>query len=136
MVGFRSEAFIEIPLPPEVSFEQAFSRLDPKTNSFYLLELDEESYMQCGGSQSACAVEIRKADAEGVYRCYAIGRDPSAKNPARVVMSSGGVWVQQGEVLIVGDAVRLFDCFFAREPLPAYFTLRDREVNPVSPPPE
>jgi hypothetical protein len=112
MVTFRSEAFSEIPLPPEVSFDEALLRFDPSTNSFYLLEVDKKSYMHCGGSQSACAVEVRKADAAGVYRSYAVGRDSSRKAPARVVMSNGGVWVQEGEVLTAIDAALLLDCFF------------------------
>jgi hypothetical protein len=44
MVSFRSEAFSSIPLPPKVSFEQALSRLDADSNSFYPLELDEATY--------------------------------------------------------------------------------------------
>ncbi len=134
MVGFRSEAFSDIPLPPDVSFEEAFSRLDPQTNSFYLLELDQQSYMQCGGSRSACAVEVRKADTDGTYRSYAIGRDLAAKAPVNVGMSSGGVWIQQGEVLTVEDAVLLFDCFFDGRPLPDTYTTRDRQIDPVYPP--
>ena len=133
-VSFRSEAFAEIPLPPEVSFEQAFARLDPGTNSFYLLELDQESYMQCGGSQSACALEVRKADADGVYRSYVIGRNPSESTPFQVKMSNGGVWVQRGEVLTVDDAALLFEGFFTGQPLPAKYTLRDRLLDPVQQP--
>ena len=136
MVTFRSEAFIEIPLPPEVGFDEALSRLDPDTNSFYLLELDQESYMQCGGSQSACAVEVRKTDAAGVYRSYAVGRDSSKKAPTRIVMSNGGVWVQEGEVLTAIDAAVLLDCFFKGVPLPPIYSLRDREGDPVQRPSE
>ena len=135
-VSFRSEAFAEIPLPPEVSFEQAFARLDPATNSFYLLELDQETYMQCGGSQSACAVEVRKADADGVYRSYVIGKEPSEKTPFQVKMSNGGVWVQRGEVLTVDDAALLFESFFAGQPLPLTYMLRDRLLDPVQQPAE
>ncbi len=134
MVTFRSEAFSEIPLPPEVSFDEALSRFDPSTNSFYLLELDQESYMQCGGSHSACTVEIRKADADGIYRSYVVGRNPLVTTPVRVVMSSGGVWVLQSEVLKVADAILLFECFFSAVPLPAIYALRDRQMAPVQPP--
>jgi hypothetical protein len=119
-----------------VSFDEALLRFDPSTNSFYLLELDKESYMQCGGSQSACAVEVRKADAAGVYRSYAVGRDSSRKAPARVVMSNGGVWVQEGEVLTAIDAALLLDCFFKGGPLPPIYSLRDREGDPVQQPTE
>lgn len=134
MVRFKSEAFRSIPLPPEVSFEEAFSRLDPHSNSFYVLELDDECYMQCGGSPSACTVEIRRADADGIHRSYVVGRDPSADTPRHVDMSQGGAWVRESEVLTVADAVRLFECFFRRQPLPSTYTLRDGELDPVQPP--
>ena len=109
--SFSSEAYAQIPLPPQVSFEEAFSRLDPDTNSFYRLELDQESYMQCGGSQSPCAVEARRADADGVCRSYAIGKEPTESTPFQVRMSMGGVWVRRSEVLTVDDAALLFNCF-------------------------
>lgn len=134
MVRFRSEAFTSIPLPPEVSFEEAFSRLDPDSNSFYLLELDDGSYMQCGGSPSACIVELRRADTDGIHRSYVVGRDPLSDTPVHVDMSQGGAWVREGEVLTVADAVRLFECFFQCQPLPSTYTLRDRELDPVQPP--
>ena len=133
-VRFKSEAFSSIPLPPEVSFEEAFSRLDPDSNSFYSLELDDGCYMQCGGSPSACTVELRRADADGIHRSYVVGRDPSADTPVHVDMSQGGAWVREGEVLTVADAVRLFECFFEPQTLPSNYTLRDRELDPVQQP--
>ena len=134
MVRFSSEAFRSIPLPPEVSFEQAFSRMDADSNSFYLLGHDDESYMQCGGSLSACTVELRRANAEGIFRSYVVGRDRSADLPVHITMSQGGVWVHGDEVLTVEDAVRLFECFFKGQALPSTYALRDRELDPLSPP--
>ena len=134
MITFRSEAFSSVPLPPELSFEQAFNKLDPKSNSIYILEFDQESYVQCGGGQSACSVEVRQADANGIHRRYAIGRDQLAKDPVRVVMSIGGVWVQKGEVLTVADAAQIFQCLYVGLQLPDAYTLRDLQVDPVLPP--
>lgn len=136
MVSFRSEAFSSIPLPPEVSFELAFSRLDADSNSFYLLELDDETYMQCGGGPSACSVEIRRASDDGVHRSYVVGRSSAAmaNTAVHVGMSKGGVWVRESESLTVDDAVRLFNCFFKGQPLPATYELRDRALDPVKSP--
>jgi hypothetical protein len=135
MATFRSEAYRSIPLPPELSFEQAFSKLDEKSNSFYLLDLDEDSYIQCGGSASACAVELRQADRDGVYRRYVVVRDPQATIPVHIAMSQGGVWVRQGEVLTVADAVSLFSCFLEGRPLSEVYSLRDSQREPVQGPP-
>jgi hypothetical protein len=136
MISFRSEAFSSIPLPPEVSFEQALSRLDADSNSFYLLELDEETYMQCGGGPSACSVEIRWASDDGVHRSYVVGRNLATmvNTPVHVGMSKGGVWVRESESLTVDDAVRLFHCFFKGQRLPAIYELRDRALDPVKSP--
>lgn len=136
MITFRSQAYSSIPLPPEVTFAEAFSRLESPSNAYYLLSLDAESYMQCGGSQSACAIEVRIADANGDYRCYAVGLDSNVTTPVRIFISEGGVWVQQNEVLTIDDAAKLFDCFLARQALPAGYVLRDRALNKVSAPPE
>lgn len=134
MAIFRSEAYSAIPLPPEVSFEEAFFRLDKDSNSFYLLELDDGSYMQCGGSPAGCAVEVRRADADGILRSYVIGRSPAVDTPCHIDMSEGGVWVRESEILVVAEAQRLFGCFLEGQPLPSHYLLRDRELHHVKQP--
>ena len=83
MISSRSEAYAEIPLPPDVSVEDALARLDPLENSFYILSLDGESYMQCGGGPTAFTVEVRFADAGGKHRRIVIGHNGGLMTPAR-----------------------------------------------------
>jgi hypothetical protein len=136
MISFTSEAYSEIPLPPEVSFEEALERLDPVENSFYILSLDRDSFIQCGGGPSACTVEIRMAKAGGKHRKYVIGRPDGSMVPVQIRMGRGGPWVGQREVLTSSDAVRLFKCFLAGEDLPPEYALRDPTVERVEAPPD
>lgn len=90
MVSFRSEAFSSIPLPPEVSFEQAFSRLDADSNSFYLHELADA--VNVGMSKGGVWVRKRKSltvvDAVRLFHCLFKGQRPPAavgrRGPARL----------------------------------------------------
>jgi hypothetical protein len=125
---FRSEHWPDIKLPPAYTFPQAFNYLNPESNSFYILEHENGSYMQCGGSKEACCVEWRTYQPNGSYQHFVIGRTAGSDKPAAVKMSAGVVNVLEREVLRHWEAIELFKRFFAGEPLPTEYTLRETRL--------
>jgi hypothetical protein len=122
------EAKGEVPLPLDLAFGEVLNKLDPKKNSFYILEHDNGNYVQCGGSKMACTVEFRIYDGPKKYKHFVVGHADGSKGTASVKMSGGGVSVQKGEVLTVVDAAELFDLFFAGKKLPKKYALREKDV--------
>src|SRR5262249_2766257 len=90
------EARGEGPLPLDLAFGEVLDKLDPKKNSFYLLEHDKGNYMQCGGSKAACTVEFRIYDGPKKYKHYVVGHADGSKQAASAKMSEGVVNVQKG----------------------------------------
>ena len=123
---FSCEWKPSIPLPPEYTFPQAFNYLNPETNSFYILEAPNGDYIQCGGSKKACTVEVRYFE-NNEHTHYVIGHCNGPTGDATVQMRDGAVSVKENEVLQHWEAIDLFKCFFAGEPFPKHFALR--EVN-------
>lgn len=128
MHRFYCESKAEIPLPPKYTFAQAFNYLNPETNSFYVLERNEQEYIQCGGSKSACTVEVRLATEGGTSHVrFTIGHRTGAEELVHIPMSDGGVFVLAREVLTHREAIRLFAAFFAGEPFSMEYSLRARD---------
>jgi hypothetical protein len=126
MFSFRSEGFDSIPLPPDVSFEEAFAQFDAVSNAYYVLSRSDEEYTQCGGSSSTeCTVEVRLEGPAGTFIQSVIGKDAGARDlDAR--LSGKNSQVERGEVLALEDAIELFSRFHAGDDFPAGYTLRDR----------
>jgi hypothetical protein len=122
------EARGEIPLPLDCAFGELLNKLDPKKNSFYILEHDNGNYLQCGGSKTACTVEFRVYDGPKKYTHYVVGRQEGSTQPASIKMSRGVVDVNKGEVLNVMEAAELFDLFFAGMEFPKKYALREKDV--------
>lgn len=122
------EARGEIPLPLDLAFEEVLNNLDPKDNSFFILEHDSGNYMQCGGSKAMCTVEFRAYESPTKYRHYVVGRAAGSTATAFVSMSGGGVSVQQGEVLNTAEAAELFAHFFVGKRVPTNYVLREKDV--------
>ena len=121
---FRSEHWPDIQLPPAYTFPQAFNYLNAESNSFYILEHADGSYMQCGGSKEACCVEWRVYQPDGSYQHFVVGHTAGSDTPAAIKMSAGVVNVLEREVLRHWEAIELFKRFFAGEPLPTKYSLR------------
>jgi hypothetical protein len=122
------EARGDIPLPLDLAFGEVLNKLDPKKNSFFILEHDSGNYMQCGGSKAACTVEFRTYDGPKKYKQYVVGHADGSKATASVKMSGGGVSVQRGEVLNADEAAELFGLFLAGKKLPKNYALREKDV--------
>jgi hypothetical protein len=122
------EARGDIPLPLDLAFGEVLSKLDPKKNSFFVLEHDNGNYMQCGGSKSACTVEFRVYDGPKNYRHYVVGHAGGSTATAFIKMSGGGVSVQKGEVLPAIEAAELFEHFLAGNAFPKRYALREKDV--------
>lgn len=122
------EARGEIPLPLDLKFEEVLNKLDPRKNSFYILEHDNGNYMQCGGSKAECTVEFRVFDAPENYKHYVVGRADGSKQSASIKMSGGVVNVQKGEVLSAVEAAELFDLFVVGMNFPKKYALRERDA--------
>ncbi len=122
------EARGEIPLPLELAFGEVLGKLEPKKNSFFILEQDNGNYMQCGGSTAACTVEFRAYNGPKKYDHYVVGHADGSTQEASVKMSAGVVNVQKGEVLNAVEAGELFDHFFAGKKFPKRYALHDKEV--------
>jgi hypothetical protein len=121
---FRCERTGEIPLSPGYSFAQAFNDLDPKTNSFYILE-NGDNYIQCGGSKEKCTVEFREYLSDGSFKHY-VFYDPAGSNePAHIPMSKGGVRRQKKHCLNFLTAIKLFACYFNGEQWPSELSRED-----------
>lgn len=118
----------EIPLPLGPAFGEVLKKLDPKKNSFYILEHDSGNYMQCGGSKTACTVELRVYDGPNEYKHYVVGHTDGSKQSASVKMSGGVVNVQKGEVLSAVEAAELFSLFVADKDFPKKYALREKDV--------
>lgn len=125
---FSSEWKPEIPLPPAYSFPQAFNYLNPESNSFYILEHESGNYIQCGGSKQACCVELRIYSDSGSHKHYVVGRKNGSDEAATIHMSAGVVNVRQREVFSHWEAIELFKRFYAGEPFPPKFSLREAGI--------
>jgi hypothetical protein len=122
------EARGDIPLPLDLAFEEVLNKLDPKKNSFLILEHGSGDYMQCGGGKAACTVEFRTYESPTKYRHYVVGHAEGSTATAYVNMSGGGVSVRQGEVLNAAEAAELFAHFFAGKKFPKKYALSEKEV--------
>ncbi len=122
------EARGDIPLPLDLAFEEVLNKLDPKKNSFLILEHDSGNYMQCGGSKAACTVEFRTYESPKRYNHYVVGHADGPTTTASVKMSGGGATVQKGEVLNAAEAAELFGLFFAGKKFPKKYALREKDV--------
>lgn len=125
---FSSEARDDIPLPLDLSFGEALNKLDPKKNSFHILEHDNGNYIQVGGSKKVCTVEFRIYDGPKKYKHYVVGHADGSTRPASVKMSGGGVELQKGEILNADEAAELFALFFAGKKFPKRFTFREKDL--------
>lgn len=133
MFSFHSEKFNSIPLPPEVSLEEAFSHFDTETNAFFVLSRSEDEYIQCGGlSRIECTVEVRLAGPDGNFVQSVVGKDPLATERVPQ-LSDKHSWIERGEVLTVHDAIELFSRFHSGGDLPEAYSLRDRLSGRQSP---
>ncbi|MBN8602972.1 MAG: hypothetical protein J0M26_18185 [Planctomycetes bacterium] len=121
------EARGDIPLPLDLAFEEVLNKLDPKKNSFLILEHVSGNYMQCGGSKATCTVEFRTYESPTKYRHYVVGHAEGSTATAYVKMS-GGVSVRQGEVLNAAEAAELFAHFCAGKKFPHKYALSEKEV--------
>jgi len=122
-----SEVRFTVPLPPQQAFADSFKDLDPGYNSFYVLEDKNGNYMQCGGGQKACTVEMHIRKPRGGDKHYIIGFVGGSTEPAEIPMSTGVIEVQKNEVLQVSDAVELFEIFFKGGDIPPKYGLREAE---------
>src|SRR5262249_6736223 len=73
------EARGEIPLPLDLTFAETMSKLDPRKNSFFILERDRKNYIQVGGGKSACTVEYRLYETPRKYKHYVVGHAGGSK---------------------------------------------------------
>ncbi len=114
----------EIPLPPEQSFPQALNDLDPKTNSFYILQ-NGDDYIQCGGSKEKCTVEVREYLSDGSFKHYVFYDPAGSEEPAYIPMSKGGVHRQKKHCLNLLTVIKLFECYFSGEQWPSELSRED-----------
>ena len=121
---FSCERTGETPLPPEYSFSQAFNDLDPKTNSFYILQKGDD-YLQCGGSKEKCTVELREYLSNGSFEHYVFYDPAGSDEPAHIPMSKGGVHRQKKHCLNHLTAIKLFECYFNGEQWPSGLSRED-----------
>jgi len=122
------EARSDIPLPLDLDFCDALNKLDPKLNSFYILEHDNGNYIQCGGSNAECTVELRVYDGPNQYKHYVLGHAEGSTQAASVKMSAGAVRVQKSEVLNAVEAAELFRLFFDGKKFPKKYAVREKDV--------
>ena len=118
----------DIPLPLDLVFGDVLNMLDPKTNSFFILQHDNGNFIQCGGSKATCTVEFRISDTPRKYQHYVVGHAGGSAQAARVPMSAGVVTVQKGEVLNIAEAAELFNLFFAGRKFPMKYVLRQTDI--------
>ncbi len=118
----------EIPLPVDHSFGEVLNKMDPTTNSFFILNCDNGNYMQCGGSTAECTVELRLYDGPEDYKHYVVGHADGSNQAASIKMSEGVVNVQNCQVLNATEAAELFDLFFTEKKIPKKFALREKDV--------
>jgi hypothetical protein len=124
MWKFSCESKADIPLPPKYTFAQAFNYLNPKTNSFYILERGD-NYIQCGGSKEICTVELREYQSDGSFRHYVFCDPTGSDEEVHIPMSAGGVYRRMKHCLHFRTAIKLFDCYFRGESWPSYLGLED-----------
>jgi hypothetical protein len=125
---FYCEWKSNIPLPPDYTFARAFNYLNAEKNSFYILERDDGEFIQCGGSKAACTVEVKIFAPNHSLTHYVLGHSDGTDAKTEIQMSNGAVTVLQRQVLNHREAIRLFDCFFKREPFPAEYLLAPRNA--------
>ena len=112
----------------DLAFEEVLNKLDPKKNSFYILEHDNGNYMQCDRAKATCTVEFRTYESPKKYKHYVVGHADGSTATASVKMSGGGVSVHKGEVLNAAEAAELFALFFAGKKFPKKYAVREKDV--------
>ena len=121
---FYCESKERIPLPPEYTFPQAFNYLNPKSNSFYILE-NENGYIQCGGSKQQCTVELRLLEKDGSFRHYVFYDPNGSDEDVLIEMSDGGVQRKNKHCFGFLKASKLFKCYFEGVDWPEELALED-----------
>ncbi len=119
---FCCELKESITLPPEYTFPQAFNYLNPKTNSFYILDSPAGDYIQCAGDPQRCTVEVRYYDetTKKHHRHFTLGASPVTEKISEIPMPGRNVKVRASEVLDRWQAIQLFECFFKAVPFPEW----------------
>jgi len=117
-------------LPPKQSFSKSFIFLDAEKNSYFILERNSKEYIQCGGSQKRCTIEIRTPTKNHTHARFTIGYRAEDISETHIPMSNGVVCVHANEVLTIEDAIILFSAFFQSLPIPSEYILREQEAWP------
>ena len=127
---FSCESKGSIPLPPASTFPEAFSKLNPDSNSFFTLESPDGNSIQCRGSKERCTIELHQVNKQSETH-YVLGRPHGSDRLTTVTMSNGGVEVHENEVFQYWDAIELFMRFYAGKELSDGLTFR--EAQPAQP---
>ncbi len=91
--------------------------------SYFILERDENDYIQCAGKKSGLFVEVREPN-DRLFKHWVIGLNPPSKRPVWTAISCklGSVYVHATEVLSLIHAQALFKAFFYKENIsPEYY---------------
>jgi hypothetical protein len=106
---FYCEAKSSIPLPPQYTFPQAFNYLNKTNNSFYILENENNAFIQCAGEKHKCCVEYHNLIENKRYR---LAKGEINSDPDKIEMSNGIVTIRSDEKLNFNDAILIFDYFY------------------------
>lgn len=115
----------EIPFPLDLDFHDLLNGLDSEVNSFIILEGAGGEYIQCGGSNTACTVEIRRSERPGHHKRYVVGRKGGRDQTADVNMSRATVTVRISEVFCASEAAKMFGNFLAGVRFSTDYALRE-----------
>jgi hypothetical protein len=125
---FSCEARGDVPLPFDQTFGEVLSKLNSRSNSYFILEQANGNYIQCGGSKEACTVEFRIYDRPNKFHHCVIAHADGSDDSASVKMSGGTVDVRECEMLASLEAAELFELFLAGKKFPKKYKVREKAL--------
>jgi hypothetical protein len=105
----------------------SINRVPPETEYDEFPDTDE--WIQSGGSSQRLTVEVKKLDADGVFRLYVVGHAAAAdEQEESELIEFGGndYWVLPAEVLNSTEAIHLFQNYYYHNSIPDGWHLRQR----------
>jgi len=110
--------------------EHLLKQIDPISKTYFILEADSGSYIQCAGGPAELVIEYRDVMEKG-FKHYVLGKGEvksALKTVWRsIVCSIGNLSVHDDEVLTCEDALITFKYFFENISIP--YTYKKRNIT-------
>ena len=119
-----SEAEVVIESPSAEDIERAIEDLDPRANSFFVLDRSDGSYIQIAGSRLRLTVEWRDQGSNRFVHSV-LGKGAVVEDEVSIDCAVGPIRVKRHEVLTLEDAKVVFRRMLLSGAVSSGYTTRD-----------